>query len=71
MEIDPALGIMRGLLRAYINWPSAARATRVKRSAGHATIADCGVDDGYVNRRVHEIAIMLAAGRERRIFAGG
>ena len=63
MEIDPALGIMRGWLRAHINRPSAALAARVKRSAGHATIVDCGVEDGYVNRRVHEIAIMLAAGK--------
>jgi hypothetical protein len=38
-------------------------ATRVKRGVGHATIADSGVEDGYANRRVREIAIMLAAAK--------
>src|SRR5262245_23824028 len=64
MDIGPALGIMRSWLHAHVNRPSAARETRVMGGGGRATVIDCGVDAGYVNRRIHEIAVMLAAGKE-------
>lgn len=63
MEIGPALGIMHGWLRTHINLPSGARETHVECGDG-PTIIHCGVEAGYLNRRIHALAVMLAAGRE-------
>lgn len=43
-------------LRKHINRPSQPIETTVTREKGYATIIDCGLPEGYINKRIQQLS---------------
>jgi hypothetical protein len=60
MPIDTVIHLCRNYLRARIGKPSAALPTNVD-----GNFWDCGLPEGYVNQRVHQLVLLASEGKER------
>jgi hypothetical protein len=64
---QPILGFLDRLtaaLRKSIGRPSAEIPMTIDRAHGRMTVVDCGRAEGYLNRRLHELVILLRQGED-------
>ena len=58
------LGRLTAALRKSTGRPSAEIPVTVDQATGRLTVIDCGRAEGYLNRRLHELAILVQQSRE-------
>ena len=65
LRIDEFINRCRNWLRANIGKPGREIEPSVDAEPGRATFIDCGRREGYLNEKLHALAVMAERGREQ------